>query len=160
MLRKSGRSLCVGTFTKFANAEAPAHDTDVVFGSVWRVRYYTWGVWVTCVGWLMEEVVFRFLFFFCIGALEMNGHLMRTRLIDIAIVTGLFFFVFCSSRFCFVLFCFRCRRKCDLMKQTKWIMLAQSSLEMGAWIDAINAQIHALFMRDYNVPKDDYRSLG
>lgn len=49
---------------------------------------------------------------------------------------------------------------CVYTKPTKWIMLARSSLEMGAWMDAINAQIHALFMRDYDVPGDDYRSLG
>lgn len=39
-------------------------------------------------------------------------------------------------------------------------MLARSKKEMEDWMAAINDQIHALFIREYGVPEDDYRSLG
>lgn len=44
--------------------------------------------------------------------------------------------------------------------QTEWILLARSKTEMEDWMDAISDQIHALFIRQYNVPGDDYWSQG
>lgn len=60
------------------------------------------------------------------------------------------FFVF----LCFLSSFFVCKH------QTEWILLARSKTEMEDWMDAINDQIHALFIRQYNVPEDDYWSQG
>ncbi|CAB1099722.1 unnamed protein product [Ectocarpus sp. CCAP 1310/34] len=43
---------------------------------------------------------------------------------------------------------------------TEWLLLARSKNEMKAWMGAIKDQIHALFIREYNVPGDDYQSQG
>ncbi|CAM9593360.1 unnamed protein product [Ectocarpus sp. 6 AP-2014] len=43
---------------------------------------------------------------------------------------------------------------------TEWLLLARSKKEMKAWMGAITDQIHALFIREYNVPGDDYHSQG
>lgn len=39
-------------------------------------------------------------------------------------------------------------------------MLAPTAADMKRWMAAINAQINALFIRQYDVPEDDYRSQG
>lgn len=44
--------------------------------------------------------------------------------------------------------------------QTEWLLLARSKREMKDWMGAITDQIHALFIREYKVPGDDYRGEG
>lgn len=39
-------------------------------------------------------------------------------------------------------------------------MLARTPEAMQEWINAINAQINALFIREYMVPEDDYWGQG
>eukprot|EP00752_Nemacystus_decipiens_P009298 g8309.t1 len=43
---------------------------------------------------------------------------------------------------------------------TEWLLLARSKRQMNDWMGAINVQIHALFIREYNIPEDDYRDQG
>lgn len=46
------------------------------------------------------------------------------------------------------------------IEQMEWLILTRSKGEMEEWMEVINEQIHALFIRQYNVPEDDYRSQG
>ncbi|CAM9971674.1 unnamed protein product [Pylaiella littoralis] len=43
---------------------------------------------------------------------------------------------------------------------TEWLLLARSKREMNDWMEAITDQIHALFIREYSIPGDDYRNEG
>lgn len=44
--------------------------------------------------------------------------------------------------------------------KTEWLLLARSKREMKDWMEAITDQIHALFIREYSIPGDDYRNEG
>lgn len=44
--------------------------------------------------------------------------------------------------------------------QENWILLAKDEDSMEKWITAINAVIHGLFTKRYNVPEDNYDSQG
>lgn len=44
--------------------------------------------------------------------------------------------------------------------QEKWVLLAKDEASMQRWMTAINAQIHRMFIKRYNVPEDNYRSQG
>lgn len=48
----------------------------------------------------------------------------------------------------------------SILLQTEWIMLARSQSGMTRWIDGINAQIHALFIREHKISEDDYLNEG
>ncbi|CAM9166452.1 unnamed protein product [Ascophyllum nodosum] len=41
-----------------------------------------------------------------------------------------------------------------------WFLLAKDEASMNKWMTAINAQIHRLFIKQYNVPADNYQSRG
>lgn len=41
-----------------------------------------------------------------------------------------------------------------------WFLLGKDEASMNKWMTAINAQIHSLFIKMYNVPDDDYWSQG
>lgn len=45
-------------------------------------------------------------------------------------------------------------------EQAVWFLLAKDEASMNKWMTAINAQIHSLFIKLYNVPEDNYWSQG
>lgn len=47
---------------------------------------------------------------------------------------------------------------CDC--QAVWFLLAKDEASMNKWMTAVNAQIHGLFIKLYNVPEDNYWSQG
>lgn len=44
--------------------------------------------------------------------------------------------------------------------QEVWFLLSKDEASMNRWMTAINAQIHGLFIKQYNVPQDNYWSQG
>lgn len=44
--------------------------------------------------------------------------------------------------------------------QENWILLAKDEDSMEKWMTTINAVIHGLFIKRYNVPEDNYLSQG
>eukprot|EP00903_Cladosiphon_okamuranus_P011132 g10508.t1 len=49
---------------------------------------------------------------------------------------------------------------CVRTGQQNWILLAKNEASMEKWMTAINARIHGMFIKLYNVPEDNYRSQG
>lgn len=45
-------------------------------------------------------------------------------------------------------------------RQAVWFLLAKDEASMNKWMTAVNAQIHGLFIKLYNVPEDNYWSQG
>lgn len=46
------------------------------------------------------------------------------------------------------------------LSQVVWFLLGKDEASMNKWMTAINAQIHGLFIKLYNVPEDNYWSQG
>lgn len=41
-----------------------------------------------------------------------------------------------------------------------WFLMARSLESLNEWLTAVNAEIHALFVKLYEVPEDNYWSRG
>lgn len=41
-----------------------------------------------------------------------------------------------------------------------WTIMAKDVPTVDRWMKAINGQIHSIFVKQYNVPEDNYTSMG
>ena len=49
---------------------------------------------------------------------------------------------------------------CALSLQVAWFLQAKNNARMSEWMTAVNAQVHWLFTKRYNVPEDNYWGQG
>lgn len=54
----------------------------------------------------------------------------------------------------------RCRRWMGFRMKTAWFLQAKNNARMSEWMTAVNAHVHWLFTKRYNVPEDNYWSQG
>lgn len=47
-----------------------------------------------------------------------------------------------------------------LIQKVAWFLMAESLPSMEKWMTAINAEVHDLFVKMYDVPEDNYWSQG